>query len=77
MPLYEYRCTSCSSDFELLVRPGDAPACPSCGGSQLEKQFSVPAAHSGSSKLSLASMPAGGCGKPGCGPGGCGMGFGN
>lgn len=41
MPLYEYRCTACSNRFELLVRGGEAPKCPSCGATALEKQFSV------------------------------------
>lgn len=41
MPLYEYRCRSCSLDFEVLVRPGDAaPRCSSCGSEDLEKLLS-------------------------------------
>jgi putative FmdB family regulatory protein len=35
MPLYEYRCGSCSRIFESYTRPSDegkTPACPVCGG---------------------------------------------
>lgn len=32
MPIYEYTCPSCSTDFEKLLRRSDEPvACPSCG----------------------------------------------
>ena len=41
MPLYEYLCRSCSHEFEVLVRPGDAvPTCTSCGSADLEKLLS-------------------------------------
>jgi len=33
MPIYEYRCTSCGTDFELtrsISQSGDPAACPSC-----------------------------------------------
>ena len=37
MPIHEYRCLSCETDFEALVRGVDTPACPRCGGSRLER----------------------------------------
>jgi putative FmdB family regulatory protein len=41
MPLFEYQCRSCSHEFEVLVRPGDAaPTCTSCGSADLEKLLS-------------------------------------
>ncbi|HLN25992.1 MAG TPA: zinc ribbon domain-containing protein [Patescibacteria group bacterium] len=40
MPLYNYRCTSCETTFEMLVRSSDIPACPSCGSEALERQVS-------------------------------------
>jgi putative FmdB family regulatory protein len=41
MPLYDYVCKQCGHEFEVLVRPGSAaPACASCGGSQLERLLS-------------------------------------
>jgi putative FmdB family regulatory protein len=76
MPIYEYTCDHCQSEFELLVRSSERPACPNCGGAKLAKQFSVPAAHSsGKSALSVCEtpMPSGGCGLPQCGQGRCGM----
>lgn len=72
MPLYEYHCGQCGADFEFLVRNGERPACPSCGGGRLEKQFSVPAAPiTGGTKLSISDPPMGGCGRPECGQGRC------
>lgn len=75
MPLYEYTCGGCGTEFEVLVRGQERPTCPNCGGARLEKQFSVPAAHVASgSSLPVCDVPrGGGCGAPGCGPGGCGM----
>ena len=69
MPIYEYKCAACESDFELLIRSDEKPECPSCGDDKVEKQFSVPAAHGSSNDLPLAGP--GGCGRPQCGTGGC------
>ena len=74
MPIYEYECGGCHSEFEALVRGGDVPSCPTCGSDQLQKQLSVPAAHSASSQLPVCQpSPPGGCGLPQCGSGGCQM----
>ena len=43
MPIYEYKCQSCSHQFEQLVRSGTTPACPSCGATALERLLSLPA----------------------------------
>jgi len=44
MPLYEFHCSKCENDFELLVPTsqweGNA-ACPRCGSKKLTKQLSV------------------------------------
>jgi putative FmdB family regulatory protein len=41
MPIYEYRCSRCANDFELLVlRTSPAPACPSCGSPDIEQLLS-------------------------------------
>ena len=48
MPIYEYACRACGSQFEVLVRPGDVPACPSCASEDLEKLLSSPAIRSNS-----------------------------
>lgn len=75
MPLYEYTCTKCHRDFELLVRGQETPECPTCGSHKLEKQLSVPAAHIvGASQLPVCGMaPPGGCGSGQCGLGSCPM----
>lgn len=44
MPIFEYQCEDCSSEFELLVHSGESPECPSCGTRRLNKLFSAPAA---------------------------------
>ena len=75
MPLYEYTCTDCQDDFELLLLRDEKPECPSCGGQKLEKHFSVPAAHTRRGSLPVCEAPAtfGGCGMPRCGAGTCQM----
>jgi putative FmdB family regulatory protein len=45
MPIYEYRCKNCGRDFEELVFGDQKPACPACGESKVERQFSAPALH--------------------------------
>ena len=40
MPLFEYRCAACDSQFELLIRGSAVPACPSCGTTSLERTLS-------------------------------------
>ena len=44
MPLYEFTCSTCAKDFELLVRSanwqGEA-VCPACGSKKLTKKLSV------------------------------------
>ena len=70
MPLFEYTCQNCHHDCELLIHGQQQPNCPTCGSTQLEKRFSVPAAHvkQGASSLPIAG---GNCGRPQCGMGGC------
>jgi putative FmdB family regulatory protein len=73
MPIYEYTCDDCQRGFEALVRSGQEPACPDCGGKRLVKQLSVPAStpsHSPMQRMCDAGMP-GSCGFPECGSGRC------
>ena len=63
MPLYEYRCAACGSRFELLRRVGqgsEGVACPECGQSDVEKEFSTFA----------GSIAGGGRGGASCSPSG-------
>jgi len=71
MPLYEYACRPCGRTFEVLVRNGDAPACPGCGSAELNRLMSVVSV--GGSREAVAPAPMGGCGTCGDprGPGAC------
>ena len=40
MPIYEYVCRECDSEFEELVQGSTQPRCPACNSSELEKKFS-------------------------------------
>ncbi len=41
MPIYEYQCTRCAHEFELLLlRTSPVPACPSCDSQDLEQLLS-------------------------------------
>ena len=41
MPLYEYRCRDCAHEFEMLIRTGTTPVCPSCHRDALDRLLSV------------------------------------
>ena len=44
MPIFDYRCKSCSHEFEAFVRnTSKVVACPECRGEDLEKLLSLPA----------------------------------
>lgn len=76
MPIYEYACRDCRQEFELLIRGPETARCPTCRSDQLDKQFSVPAAHTAgsSNQLPICEAPAAGtCGLPECGSGSCQM----
>ena len=47
MPIYEYRCQSCETKFDLLVRGDRSVVCPHCGSSSLDRLLSVPFVSSG------------------------------
>ncbi|MCP4175941.1 MAG: zinc ribbon domain-containing protein [Fuerstiella sp.] len=40
MPLFEFVCEDCQSEFELLVGPREKAHCPSCESERLEKLMS-------------------------------------
>lgn len=73
MPIYEYRCESCSGKFELLTGFAErdtAQACPTCESTKtrvLVSSFAV-AGGEPSQSLELGSAQGGG----GCCGGGCG-----
>jgi putative FmdB family regulatory protein len=78
MPIYEYRCEPCQHTFETLIRgQGDTAHCPRCGGIDLAKQLSVPAAAQTGSSTSSTSLPVceTGAANFGCGQGRCATGM--
>ncbi|MEA2614922.1 MAG: hypothetical protein QOE72_705 [Chloroflexota bacterium] len=68
MPLYEYRCQSCSSTFELLRPMADrqlAAVCPHCEGRSTMPLISQVALHAGAAATVPGPAPrpsGGGCG---------------
>jgi len=77
MPIYEYRCSGCGEEFEVLVASRKAkPACPQCASKKLERKFSTFAAHGGGPSVpcesgacpstATAGAPAGGCASGKC-----------
>ncbi|WP_028312348.1 FmdB family zinc ribbon protein [Derxia gummosa] len=45
MPIYEYRCTTCEEEFEVLVRSSTVVSCPKCGAQEVERLVSRIAPH--------------------------------
>lgn len=43
MPIYEYRCSSCGAQQDVMQKLGDAPLaiCPECGKESFSKQLSA------------------------------------
>jgi len=53
MPIYEYTCRGCGHEFEAFIRNSAAAkpaACPKCESAELERQFSLPAIASDSTR---------------------------
>ena len=77
MPLFEYRCRSCASQFEALVTQSRAPECPDCNSQDLARLLSVFAVGSqGPATAPRERGPVGACGACGDprGPGSCAVG---
>jgi putative FmdB family regulatory protein len=73
MPIYEYACQVCGSEFEVLIRGDEKPSCPSCNSGRLTKQLSVPAAHTaGATQPPCPARDT--CGMPHCCGNNCGLG---
>jgi len=72
MPLYEYDCRECQAHFEVLVRGAEAPECPACHGTDLERALSTFAVNTPSARSAAMEGACGRCGDP-RGPGACSM----
>jgi putative FmdB family regulatory protein len=71
MPIYEFHCKACSSDFSSLRRSGqtDEVHCPNCGGAKVARLLSVTAKSAADSQYEACGQMAGSaCMRPG----GCG-----
>jgi putative FmdB family regulatory protein len=55
MPLYTYHCKKCDTDMELLASFSAKPVCPQCGGGELERLLSRPAAQGKSDGVKKAA----------------------
>ncbi len=78
MPIFEYKCSSCNTKFEVLHKSSinqDEVSCPDCDSKKITKLFSsfIPAVHSHSHESpgsqGNCNMPAGSC----CRGGECGL----
>jgi putative FmdB family regulatory protein len=78
MPVFEYKCSSCDSKFEVLHKSTvnqDNVTCPECDSKKITKLFSTfsPSVHSHSHESPCSSgncdIPSGSC----CGGGQCGL----
>ena len=74
MPICEFRCRTCGSRFEALLRSAEGEvSCPSCGATVLEKQVTAPAHVSSRSKAEAGHTCCGRderCARPPCSDGG-------
>ena len=59
VPLFQFTCGDCGGDHELLVRGGEAPACPECASTSMVKHLSA-------FNMGSASVEAQGCGVSSC-----------
>jgi putative FmdB family regulatory protein len=76
MPLYEYVCRNCNSDFEALVAAGrrdEGTACPQCGGAKVARKISLMANPVVKTGKSGGSSEPFSCGAPSCCGGGCSL----
>ncbi len=66
MPIFEYRCRACGTQFEKIVSSGAAQiTCKDCGSQQVEKLLSVFAVVGASRSPDLTEPgPCGACGAP-------------
>jgi len=64
MPLYDFICGKCGSEFELLLMGSEKPRCPECGSEEVKKQMSRFAVGGGGGK-------GGGPSCSGCSGGNC------
>ena len=67
MPIFNYRCSDCGDEFEVLSKSGDSLIeCSNCGGKNIKKIYS-------SFDFNIKeTVSGGGCSMGGCSNGSCG-----
>ena len=78
MPIYDFLCSDCGSENEILMAlSDDVPVCSKCGSKNLKKKMSVPSSFSGNASAGFPGAGDTGCcgsspSQAGCaGPGSC------
>ena len=74
MPMYEFMCAECESEFETLVPSADAVSsveCPKCSSGKAHKKLSLFGVAAGKASRPGSSYPDGFSGGGGCGGGMC------
>ena len=74
MPIYEFNCPKCNTNFEELIFGEDIPACPKCGNGETHKLLSCATLHSQApsrvgQQVSFPTSGRSGCGS--CAGGNC------
>ncbi len=73
MPIYEYICDECETEFERIVlNKTQEISCPKCAGTKNTIQLSVFSAPNGNGSSSSAPQSGSGAGGGSCCGGGCG-----
>jgi putative FmdB family regulatory protein len=67
MPIFEYRCSKCGKDFEMLVfRQDETVNCPECGSPEVTKKMSLFGFKSGGDKGAASSRVGSSTASSGC-----------
>lgn len=68
MPIYEYQCKKCETEFEVFVTSQNTEVkCKKCGSQELQRKFSVFGMKSGEKfRSSSASSGCGSCSSSNC-----------
>jgi putative FmdB family regulatory protein len=61
MPIYEYRCCECDTDFEKLLFGNQEVTCPKCNSNDVKKKFSVFCSSGTEKPLAGTSAAGSGC----------------
>lgn len=64
MPIYEFHCSKCAKDSEILIRSSDwkGTKCPHCGSEKISKKFSTFASAGGGESAPAKKSSGGGHG---------------